>query len=367
VCCKVRRQTCAKTSRFLLALLFLCITHPVKPQSLKRFADSVRLSHRIPGLSYAVLSSSAILESAALGERKLNSGRMCNADDRYRIGSNTKCITAFIAAQLVKAKKISWHTRFFDLFPEMKQKAHHEYHNLTLQNLLTMRTRLPAYTYTNVTPKKSQFTGNEQEQRYQFMRWFFKQPPLPRADSVRFSNLGYVAAGLMLEKVAQKSYRQLVEELGDSLGIDFGFGPPCAEDSLQTTGHNADLEYEACSESHKFLWLESAGNINCTLLDYAKFIQLQLKGLHNNSNWLTQAEFDYLHYGLPRYAFGWLWHYNQNKEKVSAHAGNPGSFYTRVYIHGTSNRAYLIFCNVQSKEAELACEELYHKLVQTYN
>lgn len=263
----------------LIALLLLCPLC-LFGQNTKRFADSVRKACKIPELSYAVVSADAVLEMQALGVKKAGTKPVASLDDRFRIGSNTKVVTGFIAAQLVKQGKISWDTKFFDLFPELKVKSRKEHYNLTLLNLLSMRAKLFPYTYTYDKPVKGQFTGTDEEQRYQFVAWFLQEPVDTRKGEVIFSNLGYVAAALMLEKASGKTYKHLVEDLASQLSVDFGWGQPNMTDASQTWGHNASLKPEAPLDSYKLNWLQPAGNINATLPDYVKFAQEQLKGLN---------------------------------------------------------------------------------------
>jgi CubicO group peptidase (beta-lactamase class C family) len=330
------------------------------------FADSIRRAYKIPELSYAVVSSDSILELHALGLRKVNTRLRASLNDRFRIGSNTKAITGFIAAQQVKEHKLSWDTKFFDLFPEMAAGACKEYLHLTLLDLLSFRTKLFPYTYTNAKPVKSDFSGNEEQQRYQFAKWMFTQPPVRRTDSVCFSNLGYVAAGLMLEKASGKPYKQLVAELGSQLGIDFGFGQPNDKDPLQTWGHNASLQPEAPGDNYKLSWLLAAGNVNATLPGYAKFIQLQLKGIRGQSPILTKEEFDFLHYGLTQFAVGWFWDKDEKGRRYSWHIGNPGTFFTKVYVFKDCNRAFLLFANAQTDQVDEGMTVLYNELKRRY-
>jgi CubicO group peptidase (beta-lactamase class C family) len=338
--------------RTALLLLAFCSGYTSYSQAFISFADSVRKAYHIPEIGIAVVSSSTILELDVIGEKKIGSGRPAAKADRFRIGSNTKTVTGFIAAQLVKEGKISWNTKFFDLFPEMKAKGNPAYYDLTLLNLLSFRTRLIKYTYTDAAPEKEQFSGNEDRQRYQFMEWSFAQKPVPKKGERSFSNLGYVAAGLMLEKVTGKTYKQLANALGTSLGIDFQFGAPNTSDTMQTWGHNAQLQPEPPADNYKLEWLLAAGNINVSLPDYSKFIQLQLKGLAGHSDLLTAKEFEFLHYGLPGFAVGWFWETEDGNVRYSHHTGNPGTFLSEVYVYAGDDRGYILFANVQSAEAE---------------
>lgn len=349
-----------------IVILFLLLSFTGKSQSTQRLADSIRKAYRIPELAYAVVSSSTIYELKALGVRRINTKLAARIDDRFRIGSNTKAITGFIAARLVAGGKIKWDTKFFDLFPEWKVESNAAYHNVSLLQLLSFRTRLYSYTYTYDEPRKEQFSGGDDSQRYQFAKWFMKHEPVSDNDSIHFSNLGYVAAGLMLEKVSGKSYRQLVTELGEQLEIQFGFGPPNLADTLQPWGHDAHLKPERPFDNYKLNWLQAAGNINVSLPDYIKFIQLQLKGLHGQSDMLDKESFRFLHYGLKPFAMGWFWDTDEQGSVFSYNTGNPGSFLTKVFVFADKDIAFVIFSNAQTEAAENGIDMLYEALKQQY-
>ncbi len=351
----------------LLSGALLLLTFNSAGQQTGRYADSVRKAFNVPAISYAVVSTDSVLEVATYGVIKKGSRQTTSLEhDRYRIGSNTKAVTGYIAALLVKQGKIKWDTRFFDLYPELKGSSRKEHYGLTLQQLLTFRTKLYPYTYTYDEPKVGQFPGDEQEQRYQFTKWFLQRPPVTRPDSICFSNLGYIAAGLMLEKVSGKSYKQLVTELGGQLGIDWGFGQPNANDPAQIWGHSATMEPEAPGNSQKLNWLLPAGNLNATMPDYLKFIQLQLRGLRGRSELLTKNEFAFLCHGPQQFAVGWFWRTDEHDHPYSYNIGNPGTFLTKVYLYDAADRAYIVFANAQTEGAETSTELLLDKLRAKY-
>src|SRR3954468_14733959 len=107
-------------TRALLIALFLLLAASAQGKDARTLADSIRHAYSIPGLSYAVVSADLVYELHALGVKKKGTNRMLSTEDRFRIGSNTKAITGFIAAMLVKQGVIKWNTKFFSLFPELK-------------------------------------------------------------------------------------------------------------------------------------------------------------------------------------------------------------------------------------------------------
>ncbi len=346
---------------FLLCFLFVCLTISAQSRNNTRFADSIRVAYNVPELAYAVISTDSIIEMHVSGVTKINTAHAAGITDRFRIGSNTKTITAFIAAELVKQGKIKWTTKFFDLYPELKNVSKKEYYNTTLLELLSFRSSLMSWTYTNDAPTLINLADNEEQQRYQFIQWSLQKPPIKRDKGFGFSNPGYVAAGLMLERASGKSCKQLITELGKKLDIDFGFGAPNMLDTLQPWGHYANLEPEAPADNYKLNWLLPAGNVNVTLPDYAKFIQLQLKGLRGQSTLLSKKEFEYLHFGLPEFAVGWFWR-EENGHKLSFHTGNPGTFLSQVFIDRDNNRAYILFANAQTDKTSEVFEILLSRL-----
>ncbi|WP_435352702.1 serine hydrolase domain-containing protein [Emticicia sp. SJ17W-69] len=354
-----------KTSAFLL--LFICICNISYSQTMAKFVDSVRKVYHIPELNYAVISSEKAIEIQALGYKKANSNLKAELRDKFRIGSNTKTVTSYIATLLVKEGKIQWNTQFFDLFPELKFKSNPAYYSVTLQDFLTFRANLIKWSYGNETPTKKEIKGNEWQQRYAFVSWILQQNPVVEKNEIYWSNPSYVAAGLMLEKVTGKDYKTLVTELGESLNIKFDFGQPNVKNVKQTWGHDENLEPEKPAENFKLNWLSSAGNINVSLPDYTKFIQLQLQGLLGKSKTLTAKDFEFMHYGFPEFAFGWKWYVDEKSQlKYSFHEGNPGTFLTKVYLCKDRNKAFILFANVQSDEAENGLKIVFEELKKKY-
>src|SRR5438045_1151710 len=110
----------ARTITVLIIVLLLLINSYSNGQSTVAFADSIRKASKTPELAYAVVSADSVYEMQVLGVRKINTKLGARLTDRFRIGSNTKAITGMLAALLVKQGKLSWNTKLFDLFPEMK-------------------------------------------------------------------------------------------------------------------------------------------------------------------------------------------------------------------------------------------------------
>lgn len=331
------------------------------------FVESIRILHHIPELNYAIVSSDSIFEMESLGFKRINTNYKADLKDKFRLGSLTKTVTSYLAATLVKEGKIKWETKFFDLYPELKDKSNPATYNFTLEDFITFRANINTWSYGNETPTQKEIKGNNQQQRYEFIAWFLQQTPNLEQQKVYWSNPSYVAAGLMLEKATGKSYETLIKELGDSLDIDFQFGQPNLIDGNQPWGHDEDLKPEKPKLNYKLNWLSSAGNINVNLPDYCKFVQMQLQGLQGKSKIFTAEEFEKMHFGLPEFSYGWYSGIDKNNlMQYSFHNGNPGTFLTKVYLCKSINKAFIIFANVQSEKADKGLILLLEALEKKY-
>lgn len=354
-------------NRLFYTVFLLIMVAATSAQTNSFFADSIRIKYNIPEIAYAVVSSDSILEIQALGIKRVNTDLNANINDQFRIGSITKTITSYISSILVKQEKIKWETKFFDLYPELKAKSNSAYYDLTLHDFVTFRANLINWSYGNATPTQKEIDGTDKQQRYEFVKWILHQKPDKKKKTIYLSNPSYVAAGLMLEKATGKDYEILVQELGQKLGIRFGFGQPNLNDNNQPWGHDENLIPESPNLNYKLNWLSSAGNIKVNMPDFTKFIQLQLQGLLGKSQMLSSKEFEYMHFGLPEFSFGWKWYVDEKtKLRYSFHEGSSGTFLSKCFICKDMDRAYIIFANVQSEEANKGLMVLLEELKRTF-
>lgn len=356
------------TQHLLLLCCFIFFNAASKGQSLITYADSIRKLYQIPALGYAVVTSDNIIELKTLGVRRANTNFRVTQNDKFHIGSNTKAITSYLAALLVQQGQLKWDTKFFDLFPELKEKSKEVYHTITLQDLLTMRGKLPAYSYNSEKPSQKQIKGADNAtQRYQLAQYFLSQKPQAEENGLTLSNADYILAGLMIEKASGKSYEQLLNDLGDLIDAKFGFNYPNTTDTLQPYGHDIDLNIVPPSENYKLNWLLTAGNINISLPDYSNFIQLQLIGLKGESDLLSAEVYNQLLFGLPAFSFGWFTKVDSaTQHHIAYNTGNAGAFITQVEIIKEIGKGYIIFTNSATTKTSEGVSVLMDELKRRY-
>lgn len=356
--------------KILTVILILTFNILCFGQRTAQFADSIRIAYHIPEISYAVIDSKTILEIAALGRHSTELPDSATIKDRFHIGSNTKAMTAFVIAKYVEKGKLKWTSKFFDVFPEWKANSKIEYYNITLQDLLSHRVRIQAFQGDN-DPIIPNFTGTNQVKRENFGKFVLTLKPvdIDTIDKFTYSNAGYTLASLMLEKVTNKSWEQLIEKVfNKDLKLDINFSWPENQNVRDTWGHlfeNGRLIPVPSNTSYHLDYTEPAGDINIKLTDFVKFIQFNLQGLEGESNYLAARTYQYIHKGIGNYSLGWYNIYENGKE-LSTHSGTAGTYYSLVHIDRINRKAYIIFANSFNQDTQQGVRLLMRKLKEYY-
>jgi CubicO group peptidase (beta-lactamase class C family) len=344
----------------------------LRAQSHAALADSLRRAGGVPELAYAVVTADSVLEIAYLGHHAIDLPDTAMATDRFHLGSNTKAMTAFIAGKLVETGKIKWTTRFFDLYPTWKTKANPVYYAITLQDLLSHRARIQPFTDDAEGKDMPALKGTHQQMRLSLGQYVLGLPPVPvdTAAHYTYSNAGYTLASLMLEKVSGKTWEALVTQTFDQdLKIAAGFSWPNNQLRKETWGHieeNGKLQPVPSNTTYRLDGMEPAGDLNMTLPDYIRFIQLNISGLAGKNNYLKATTYRFLHEGLPDYAMGWANVYEGNRG-YSSHSGSAGTYFCVVTIDRQKQTAYIVFMNCATNEATQALRLLMRRLKAAYD
>ena len=85
----------------------------------RSFADTFSGRYNLPALAAAVVKNGSIVASGAVGTRRAGTDNPVTVNDRFHIGSDTKAMTALIAAMLVEGGKIQWTSTISEVFPEL--------------------------------------------------------------------------------------------------------------------------------------------------------------------------------------------------------------------------------------------------------
>ena len=268
----------------------------------------VRDEHHLPGLIGAIVTKNALATIGALGIRKIGASELIRVTDQVHIGSCTKAMTATMIGTLIDEQKLSSGTTIREIFPKVVSQIHPDFQGVTLLQLLTHRSGLPA------NGPWWQLAGKTAtEQRRDLLAKMLSKAPLTKPGSTfNYSNVGFALAGLMAEQVTGESWEDLMRRrLFEPLGMNSaGFGAPGQPGQVdQPWGHHPSGKESKPTQEDNVAALGPAGTVHCTVPDWAKFALLHLRGAREEGKLLLKpATFRMLHTPPAGndYAYGWV-------------------------------------------------------------
>ncbi len=187
--------------------------------------------YRLPALAAAAVVAGKIAAAGAVGTRRAGSDIPVTIDDRFHIGSDTKAMTALLAAMLVEAGKLRWETTVAEVFPELGGAMTEAVKPVRLDQLLSHTSGIPSDNEAQdklLLQSFAQADLNLDELRHWLINELLAhQLQSPPGERFAYSNLGYTLAGAMIERTAGATWEELVAtRIFDPLGLQTaGFGP----------------------------------------------------------------------------------------------------------------------------------------------
>lgn len=322
---------------------------------LTEIVSKARENFKVPAIAVSVLNAETVYLHEVQGVRAVDKPNKATLDDYFHIGSCSKSVLAVMAAKLVEQHKITWQTRFFDVFPELKASANPAYSDISLEDLFLCEAGIKAYTDAGTDP----FPDHEKsigDKRLEFIRYLIAQPPSSEKKDGRFqhlySNASYTMASAMLERVSGLSYEALARKtLTDDLGMSVHIGWPNSIDVDQPWGHMITKDkIVPFPPDHDYKLphlITPAGDLSMTPKDYAKYTQLHLRGLRGNDNYITRMAYRNIHFGHTGFSLG-VANGILGGTRYSGFDGSAGTFFCRSIIVPESDFAFTIMTNAGS-------------------
>ena len=335
-------------------------------QSIARYLMGPVSEGRSPGLFAAIIDGDGIRSIAVAGVRKQGSSEEMTVDDLVHIGSLTKAMTSVMLAQLVAEGVFpnGWKTSVGDVFPELVGKIHPGYESVSLDSLLRMRG--------GIAPNAADWWVSRdkgiKDRRYRILRKNLKRPPKGASGDFLYSNLSYMVAGAMAERLTGKAWEDLMKQrVFAPLGMTTaGFGAPGRwMRTDQPWGHRrGDNGAWKARQFDNAAALGPAGTVHLSLADYAKFVKLWFRG--TGPALMDRSGLDYLanpHSG--RYAAGWNIHERSwGRGTVLAHGGSNTYWRITIWIAPNLDRAYLAGANSHEKGTHGMLDAIIGKLIR---
>jgi len=346
------------------------INRPPEP-TLEETLRSYRSANGLPAIAAAIIRSDSIEEVATVGVRRLGTSDSVTLSDRFHIGSDTKAMVATVAGMLVEEGALDWFDRPVEIFADLADTIHPDLHSITLRDLLTHRAGLQPFNTGAEWNSVPAFPGTPVEQRRAFVAWFLSQPPWGTIGEYAYSNAGYSIAAAMLEEITGQSWDALLQErIFTPLGMTTaGFGWPALHDPNQPWGHwvvGGSLQPHPPDDEYQLgEFVKPAGDVHVSIEDFARFVQMHLRGYRGRDGLLESATIRYLHEPVGTYALGWGV-YPLNSHMVSSHNGSAGTFYAIMAFSHSRDFGVVIATNAGGTTAANVCSTLLGVLLSRY-
>jgi CubicO group peptidase (beta-lactamase class C family) len=331
----------------------------------------IREKNDVPGIAAAVVTSAGIQFVGAVGVRKRGTDIPVTLDDLWHLGSDTKAMTSTLIARLVERGQLKWDTTMAEVFPDIAPQMNVDFQKVTLLQLLSHRAGLPpnlklaSYIGDDVIPLRLRAVREE----------LAKNPQSAPGKTFKYSNLGYIIAGAVVEKVTGKPWEQLMRsEIFEPLqmkSVGFGgTGTPGKIDQPWPHTANGQPTSENGPDMDNLPVMGPAGRVHCSIQDWAKFIQDQLRGARGESALLKPDAYQKLH--TPPfdgdYALGWkVAERSWGGGKVLNHAGDNTMNFANVWIAPKRDFAIIACVNQSGDKAFTATDEAIVALMKLVN
>lgn len=362
----------------LVIILFQVIMLKVQPahaqitqKELNDLVYETRQKYNLPALTVILMNSNDIFLKEIQGVCCKDSTTRVTFENYFHIGSCSKSVLAILAGKMVEEQKLKWRTSFFEVFPELKSNAKSDYQEITLEDLLLCQAGIKAYTSGDET--FPQIDSASTTPRYKFAKYLLSLPPANKKKSDTFefhySNASYALAALMLERVSNMSYEEMIKHyLSRQLGIKNYIGFPNQLHENEPWGHliqGDSIQVFTPTNDYKIpTLLLPAGDLSMPPLDFAKYIQMNLKGLKGNNTFLKRKTYTHIHFGYETFSLG-VANGKISGMTFSGMDGSAGTFFCRALILPKHDLAFVIMTNAGNGTGEIpAINWLTQKLLK---
>ncbi len=324
----------------------------------------IRDKHELPALAGAIVTTEGIVARAAVGVRKAGTSVAVTADDLWHLGSNTKAMTATLAAMAVEAGKLRWDSKVMEVFPKAAGLKGSALAAVTLTQLLSHRSGLPA---------NLKWRGLKDRAAVLKMATGSKMLSAP-GEKFLYSNLGFVVAGHMIEEVMSGVWEDLMRErLFKPLQMrDAGFGGTGTIGAIDqpwphVASGNPAPKNGAGTDNPAVIG--PAGTVHATLEAWGRFVADHLAGARGAGKLLKPALYAHLHTARPgeTYAYGWgmtkrAW----GGGEVLTHTGSNTMNHSVAWLAPLRGFAVLACTNRGGADAAKACDAAAAALISEH-
>lgn len=379
----------------LLGIMLLFAPTGVSGQEIDGYLEDVRAEYGLPALAAAVVQDGAIVAAAAVGTRTLGGAQPVTITDRFHLGSNTKAMTATLAGMMVECGKLRWDSTVGEVLSDDVPGMSVSLAGVTLGQLLSHSSGIPSDNeqILDLYFSVDVFDYNPTDLRRRLLdQWKTTELAVPDGSPFQYSNLGYVIAGLMIEKVAGEPWEQLMyERIFAPLDLQSaGLGPQATYGLIDApVGHGIAPDGTVTP----MLWgpaadvpqiIAPAGNAHMSILDYATWAGWNAGQGTRGPALVTPETLNYIQSvlvdtpvrdnpppgtpGTGSYGLGWgIVTFDWSDGPVLTHNGSNSMNLARIIIDPTQDLAIVAATNYPGAQANAAAGAVLQHLYAAHS
>ncbi|MDZ7741156.1 MAG: serine hydrolase [Bacteroidota bacterium] len=198
---------------FLFVFAFLLLTSAYAQKSLNKklkaldsyYEESLK-KWEVPGMAIALVKDDSIIFEKGYGVLDIKSGEPVNETSMFPIASNTKSFTSAAIALLVEEGKLDWDDKVREHLPWFEMYDPWVSSNMTVRDLLCHRSGLKTFSGDLI------WYGTTYKRREIVERARYLEPAFGFREHYGYSNIMFIAAGLIVEEVSGMSWDEFLEE-----------------------------------------------------------------------------------------------------------------------------------------------------------
>jgi len=266
----------------------------------ERLISEVMEEWKVPGLAVAVVQNGEVAFIRPYGLRDVEAGSRVTTDTQFQLISISKSFTATGLALLVDERRMDWKKPVREYIPEFRLHDAFASDRVTVRDLLCHHSGLPRHDWIWLPGDLSA------AQILAAMRYL--EPSDDLRSTFQYSNLGYLVASMVAERVSGKKWAEFTRALTDKLHMDVTF-------TVEELAAAADaavpyaMKGDVCLRSK--LWpisVAAAAGMSTSIASFANWLGFHLgKGAFEGQRLLSPGLIQELqkprvHVGAPEFA-----------------------------------------------------------------
>ncbi len=267
---------------------------------LERLIAEVTEEWKVPGLAVVVVQNGEVAFVRPYGLRDVEAGLKVTTDTQFQLMSVSKSFTATGLALLVDERRMDWKKPVREYIPESRLHDAIASDRITVRDLLCHRSGLPRHDWIWLPGDLSP------AQMLAAMRYL--EPSDDIRSTFQYSNLGYLVASMVAERVSGRGWAEFTRALTDRLHMDVMF---TVEELAAAADAAVPYAMEGDTRLRSKPWpvsVPAAGGVNTSIASFANWLRFHLdKGEFEGQRLLSptliqQLQTPRVHVGAPEFA-----------------------------------------------------------------